>query len=194
MARSKRQRMSVVDLERSLKSARLTLEPIVPEHAPLLFDQLDDDRLWRFMIFRLRPRSVEGLRKRFARYAARTSPEGDEIWLNYALRRADGSYVGTVQATVAGSHAMIGYSIFADHWRQGYGKEACSELLRSLHDDFGVRTVEATVDTENVASIRLLEVLGFVRVWTGPSEDMPGRIDHRYAVQWAPTAGAASTL
>lgn len=184
----------MIDLERSLRTARLTLEPIVPEHAPLLFDQLDDDRLWRFMIFRLRPRSVDGLRKRFTRYAARTSPDGDEIWLNYALRRADGAYVGTVQATVAGSHAMIGYSIFVDHWRQGYGKEACMELLRSLRDDFGVCRVEATVDTENDASIRLLEVLGFVRVWTGPSEDMPGRTDHRYERQWAPTTGAASAL
>ena len=163
-----------------MRTARLTLEPIVPEHASLLFDQLDDDRLWRFMIFRLRPRSVEKLRDRFTRYAARASPDGSEAWLNYALRRDDGAFVGTVQASVEGARATIGYTIFVDHWRQGYGKEACVELLRFVEEEFGVNDVTANVDVRNMASIALLQSLGFTRAWTGPSEDMPGHIDHRY--------------
>ncbi len=181
------------DSERMLATSRLTLEPILPSHAPMLYDQLNDDRMWHFIMLKSRPRSVDHLEQRYQRYATRSSPDGKQTWLNYALRLADGSYVGTVQATVEGNRASIGYGTFADHWRQGYGTEACRELLRFLFDECAVVTVTATVDSENVASMRLLQALGFTRARTGPSQDMPGRTDHFYECQRA-VPGAPSPL
>jgi [ribosomal protein S5]-alanine N-acetyltransferase len=172
----------VADLEQVLSTDRLTLEPIVPLHARRLFDQLADDRLYRF--HGGRPASEADLKRRFEKWLARKSPDGSQTWLNYALKRKeDGSYVGWVQATISGNVATIGYDIFAEHWRQGYAREACSKLVRSLFQEHGVSSVVAVVDTENVPSVRLLEVLGFMRAWTGPSEDMPGRQDHRYELR-----------
>jgi [ribosomal protein S5]-alanine N-acetyltransferase len=172
----------VADLERVLSTDRLALEPIVPLHARRLFEHLKDDRLYRF--HRGQPASEADLKRRFEKWLARKSPDGSQTWLNFALKRkGDGSYVGWVQATIVGNVATIGYDIFSEHWRQGYAREACSELVRSLFQEHRVSRVVAVVDTENVSSIRLLEVLGFVRAWSGPSEDMPGRQDHRYELR-----------
>ena len=162
---------------------------LTPAHAPLLFDALEDDRLWRYESPALRSATVADLERRFARFARGHSDDGRELWLNYALRAADG-YVGTVQATIDGEHAMIGYMVFADRWRQGYGKESCAALLQLLATEYGVRVVTATVDVDNVASIALLESLGFVRRSTGPSTDMPGHTDHTYERQIPAVPGA----
>jgi RimJ/RimL family protein N-acetyltransferase len=168
------------DFESDLLTERLTVEPMQPWHAPLLYEQHADERMWSYEPPSHRAGSVADLERRFARYASRTSPDGTEVWLNYAVRLTGGAYVGTMQATIAGKSAWIGYSIFADHWRRGYGKEACERLVRFLFHDCGVQRIRATVDAENEASIALLEGLGFRRTWTGPSGDMPGRRDHRY--------------
>jgi [ribosomal protein S5]-alanine N-acetyltransferase len=172
----------VPDLERVLSTDRLTLEPIVSIHARRLFKHLKDDRLYRF--HGGQPASEAQLKRRFETWLARKSPDGSQSWLNYALKRKeDDAYVGWVQATIAGNVATIGYDIFAEHWRHGYAREACTELIHSLFHEHGVSCVVAVVDTENVPSIRLLEALGFTRAWTGPSEDMPGRQDHRYELR-----------
>lgn len=166
------------DLERVLSTSRLILEPLLPAHAGQLFPHLSDDRLYRYHAGR--PANVAQLEERFQKWVARRSPDGSQIWLNYAVRRVDGPYVGWVQATVGDNVATIGYDIFPPFWRQGYAKEACRELIRALFLEHKVKRVDAVVDDENVASIALLATLGFALAWTGPSEDMPGRKDRRY--------------
>ena len=166
------------DLERALSTSRLVLEPLLPNHARQLFPHLHDDRLYRYHTGR--PATIEELEQRFQKWVARRSPDGSQIWLNYAVRREDGAYVGWIQATIADDVATIGYDIFPPFWLQGFAKEACGELIRTLFLEHKVTRVDAVVDDENAASIGLLEALGFALVWTGPSEDMPGRRDRRY--------------
>lgn len=162
-----------------MTTARLTIEPLVRSHARLLFHGLQDDRLYRFHAGGP-PASIEELERKYDVWAKRASPDGSQVWLNYALRRADGQYVGWIQATLAGDVATIGYDIFPDFWRQGYATEACAELISLLSASGPVCRIAAVVDTENVASTKLLERLGFALVWTGPSEDLPGCRDHRF--------------
>ncbi len=162
-----------------MRTQRLRIEPLVESHARKLFHALQDLRLYRFYAGQPPP-TIGELERRYAGWAKRISPDGSQIWLNYALRKDDGVYVGWIQATIAGDVATIGYDVFPDFWRQGYGSEACGRLVRALCTEAPVRRVVAMVDSENLASIRLLQRLGFEPVWTGPSEDMPGRKDHRF--------------
>lgn len=162
-----------------MRTRRLHIEPLVESHARKLFHALQDLRLYRFYAGQP-PATIDELERRYAGWAKRISPDGSQIWLNYALRRDDGAYVGWIQATIGGDVATIGYDVFPNFWRQGYGSEACEQLVRALCAEASVRRVVATVDSENLASIRLLQRLGFEPVWTGPSEDMPGRKDHRF--------------
>ncbi len=172
-------RLPALISERVLATRRLQLEPLLPTHARHLFEFLQDPRLYQFHAGPP-PASIEELEQRYAGWALRQSPDGTQTWLNYAVREKRGPYIGWVQATIASRVATIGYDIFPDFWRRGYATEACSELIRMLGEEYGVTSVLAVVDTDNIASIRLLERLHFSCVWTGPSEDMPGRMDHRY--------------
>lgn len=59
--------------------------------------------------------------------------------------------------------AEIGYSIRRDRWGSGLGSEAVATLIAFGFERLGLRRIEADADPRNLASIRLLEKLGFVR-------------------------------
>jgi len=127
-----------------MRTRRLNIEPLVESHARKLFHALQDLRLYRFYAGRP-PATIDELERRYAGWAKRISPDGSQIWLNYALRRDDGAYVGWIQATIAGEVATIGYDVFPNFWRQGYGSEACEQLVRALCASASVRRVVASV-------------------------------------------------
>ena len=84
--------------------------------------------------------------------------------------------------------AEIGYSIARVLWGQGYVPEVARELLRMAFSQPHVHHTLAVVDTENIASIRVLEKLGmrwsetFTDGLTHPNiSDVP-RPCHRFAI------------
>lgn len=158
----------------------MTLEPLLPDHAKILFDGLRDERVYAYTPNR-RPATLAVLEKRFSRLRYRRAPDSDDLWLNWAVRLDDGTYVGWVQTAVSADRsAEIGYIIFAEHWRKGYAGRACGRMLEFLGFACGVIRAVAHVDAQNEPSIKLLERLGFVRVASGPALDMEGRLEHRY--------------
>jgi ribosomal-protein-alanine N-acetyltransferase len=151
--------------EARLETPRLLLEPILPAHAPILNESLQDKELYRF-IPQDPPPSLEALTDRYDFLSARRSPDGREAWLNWAVRdKRSGDYVGTLEATVEEDPlAFIAYMVFAPYQRRGFAAEACWRLLEHLVDDYRVGVVAAEIDTRNTASIALVESLGFERV------------------------------
>jgi RimJ/RimL family protein N-acetyltransferase len=164
--------MPQIDPERPLETPRLLLEPLVADHATALFEALQHPNLYTYI-----PQdplsSLEALKIRYAALSTRHSPDGQEDWLNWALRQRErGAYVGTVQATMRADHtALLAYMIFPAFWRQGYAREGCARVLTHLFEDYRVSRVAAEIDTRNTASIQLVESLGFARVATTPGAD-----------------------
>jgi RimJ/RimL family protein N-acetyltransferase len=71
--------------------------------------------------------------------------------------------------------------IFPLFWQQGYAKEGCGCLLNHLFKDYGVSVVSAEIDTRNIASISLVEALGFKRMSTQANADFfKGAVSHEY--------------
>jgi len=62
-----------------------------------------------------------------------------------------------------GYHARVGYDLAAVHRRRGVMTEALEAVLRYGFETMRLNKVEACTDPRNVASIRLLEKLGFHR-------------------------------
>jgi RimJ/RimL family protein N-acetyltransferase len=151
--------------EALLETPRLMLEPLLPSHAAQLSPYLQDAALYSF-IPQEPPASLEAVEARYRRLAARRSPAGTEVWLNWAARLRDADdYVGTFQATVlADTTALLAYMIFTPFQRRGYAREGGAAVLACLARDWGVTTVAAEIDTRNAASIALVEALGFTRV------------------------------
>ena len=60
----------------------------------------------------LPPDDVEVLRERFERWEQRRSPDGAELWLNWAVRlREERRAIGVLQATVADDETAIAWTI-----------------------------------------------------------------------------------
>lgn len=146
---------------RVLETERLRLEPLRAEHAHTLFEGLSNTVLYEF-ISEEPPRSIEALEKRYASLESRTSPRGDEQWLNWVIQtKPDGRSHGYVQATVRDATANVAYLLFEESWAKGLAREAVLAVLEHLRGFYGVRLVIANVDTRNRRSIGLLRRLGF---------------------------------
>jgi RimJ/RimL family protein N-acetyltransferase len=55
----------------------------------------------------------------------------------------------------------IGFTVARKHQNLGYAKEAASRLIGELRDALGVNRFMATSDRRNIASIKVLNSLGF---------------------------------
>jgi ribosomal-protein-alanine N-acetyltransferase len=158
------QLLSSAQLSSVLVSERLVLEPLTESHAARLFDALSDAALYRY-VPNDPPSSVETLAARYRALSLRRSPDGQEIWLNWAARlRFAADYVGTFEATVYGNNsAHLAYNVFSPQWRQGFGKEGAGCVVRHLVGDLHITYVMADIDMRNRASQGLVESLGFRR-------------------------------
>jgi RimJ/RimL family protein N-acetyltransferase len=176
----------VPDRETTLFTARLALEPLRVAHAAPLFILLQDQRLYTF-IPDDPPDSLEALEGRYRRWERRASPDGREIWLNWAARlRATGEWVGTFQATIGDHQALLAYMTFAPYQRQGLAREGCLRVIEYLASGYGVQVVAAEIDTRNTASIALVKSLGFRLVATTCGADtFKGAISDEYRFELA---------
>lgn len=88
-------------------------------------------------------------------------------WLQVAIeQRESGALIGDCAFGVRdrrGQQAEIGYTLARGFQGRGYATEAITRLLQYLFDERGLHRVHASCDTENRASIRLLERLGMRR-------------------------------
>lgn len=150
-----------VEPMQALAAGELVLEPLVAGHAEAMFAALGDPELYRYLDHPPPP-TVEHLRAVYAGVEKRLSPDGSQIWLNWVVRRPGEAPLGYVQATVMPNHtAWIGYVFSVQHWGRGHATQAVRAMLEHLAADCGVRCFLASVETENLSSIRLLERLGF---------------------------------
>jgi RimJ/RimL family protein N-acetyltransferase len=148
---------------KTLLTQRLTLEPLTERHASALFPGFSDPELYRY-IPQEPPASVAALRDRFRVLEKRASPDGTEVWLNWALRLSKQSqYVGLVEATVIDVSAQLAYFVFRSYSGHGFATEGCAAVLAHLFGQWGTATVTATIDSRNTASSAVAASLGFVR-------------------------------
>ena len=148
--------------EAILETPRLFLEPLTSDHAAIVYKQLLDEKLYKF-IPKEPPISLHALQKRYCVLSFRLSPDRRKTWLNWVMRiRKTNVYVGTLEATVYSDFtADIAYTVFSQFWQQGFAKEGCKCMLNYLSQNFRIETVAVEMDTRNIASIRLAESLGF---------------------------------
>lgn len=88
-------------------------------------------------------------------------------WFQIAIElESTGTHIGDIgfrARSSAPQQAEIGYRLARLYHGQGYAQEAVSAVLDYAFTVLGVHRITATVDTQNLPSIRLLERLGFRR-------------------------------
>ncbi len=63
--------------------------------------------------------------------------------------------------------ASLGFYIARPYWGRGLATEAATAFVERGFQDLGLRRIEAGVNALNLASIRVLEKAGFMRIATG---------------------------
>lgn len=58
----------------------------------------------------------------------------------------------------------IGYSIGRQFWGQGFGKVIVKLMVKTLEEETSTQTITAWSNKENIASIKILEKLGFQQI------------------------------
>jgi RimJ/RimL family protein N-acetyltransferase len=145
---------------RTIKAARIELEPQVVSHAEEMFEVLSDPAIYEYE--NEPPRSLEWLRERFRKLETRRSADGTQRWLNWVIRVPGSGLIGYVQATVyPDGRAAIAYELASRHWGRGFASEAVRAMSEGLSTDYGVGRLTAVFKQANHRSQRLLERLGF---------------------------------
>jgi len=135
-----------------ISTPRLDLVPLTAADADHLFPVLHDPELGRFT-GGAPPADVEAVRVGFARWEARRSPDGTELWLNWVVRRRrDSRAIGLVQATVGDGDTAIAWTIGTAFQRQGFATEAGHALIAWLRDSLGVPGIVGSIHPDNIAS------------------------------------------
>ncbi|MGH7742266.1 MAG: GNAT family N-acetyltransferase [Candidatus Eiseniibacteriota bacterium] len=95
---------------------------------------------------------------------------GERVGLRWSLcRRADDAAIGHVSLfdfNEQNRRAEIGYGLARRHWGQGYMNEALGAVIDLAFGTLGLRRLEADTHPRNLASIKALERLGFIREGT----------------------------
>ena len=131
-------------------------------HATELAPLLDDASLHEFTGGT--PLPAAALAARYARLAARRSPEGDQMWGNWVVRvRATGAAAGMVQATLpAGGPAVgpaeVAWVVVRVAQGRGYAAEAARSLVAVLRE--AGWTVVAHIHPGHLASQRVARAAG----------------------------------
>lgn len=139
------------------KQPRLSLRPRRESDAEALFPTMshpDSMRYWSRKPFG----SPSDLRDYFS-----SADNESSSWKCYAITElnSDDTAIGFVaHATKRKGVSEIGYLVAREELGKGYGREAVEVLISRLFDE-GQRRMIADVDPDNVASVKLLEKLGF---------------------------------
>jgi len=147
----------------ALQTERLDLDPLKPAHATVLFPLLRDETLYEYLDSEP-PRSVDILEEQYRRWEPRKSPDGAQSWLNWVAKLRGGEHVGWFQATVhSDGRADLAYLVFSSQQRHGYAAEACRAVIDHINERYGARTIRATIEPANAASIALAKKLGLTQ-------------------------------
>jgi ribosomal-protein-alanine N-acetyltransferase len=138
-----------------LSTTRLRLRPLVEEDAKALHPMLADADLMAYSADGPLG-TVDDVRTYLAEEA---EPGNQRTWA--ITRTGDDRAIGWVSAD-GGGVTEIGFILAREAWGRGIASEAVTAVIDRLFAE-GRRRVFADADTENVASILLLERLGFRR-------------------------------
>jgi aminoglycoside 6'-N-acetyltransferase len=105
--------------------------------------------------------------REFIEYLQQTKPGtlGEWYQIAIALKTTD-EIIGDCAFCILaedGQQAEIGFTLSRQHQGKGYATEAVSCLLAYLFTEYKLHRIRANCDSENIASIRLLERLGMRR-------------------------------
>jgi RimJ/RimL family protein N-acetyltransferase len=156
--------MSNIDEQHVIRTARLALRPLRAGDDARIFELVAHWDILRYLSAPPWPYEREHAR---AFVSARMQPDPDAIT---CVITHDGALIGIVDAAIkpaaneqrARGYA-IGYWLGQPYWGRGFMSEAARAFIAHVFEVTGVDTIYSGAVSENAASLRIQEKLGFVR-------------------------------
>jgi RimJ/RimL family protein N-acetyltransferase len=149
------------DVEMDLSTPRLRIRMMREADAAIITAYRNDPEIAAMQDWDL-PYPLERARERLAEQATRDDIAQGE-WTTFAVEVA-GEVAGDVAChlDLRGAIAEVGYTFRREFQGQGYAREAAAALVDHILATTSVHRIEASLDPENVGSMRVLESLGMV--------------------------------
>ena len=148
-----------------LETKRLILRRMTLADAEFYLKHFSDPDIVELTAFEA-PVSIERATQELLEFCIKPFEENRGIRWGIVLK-GEAELAGTIGyhqwVRTGGYHARVGYDLAAVHRRRGVMTEALEAVLRYGFETMRLNKVEACTDPRNVASIRLLEKLGFHR-------------------------------
>ena len=141
--------------ETTIETPRLLLRPLMRYDAPVLHQALSDPAVMRY--WSTPPHAKLEETESWIESSVAAMGRGDAH--DFAVLH-QGALIGRVAFWMGDE---IGFFFLRQAWGSGFAREAATAVLRYGFEKLGFKQVRADVDPENVASLRLLEALGFKR-------------------------------
>ena len=146
-----------------LATQRLTLRPFTMEDEALVYAIASDPETTKYLYYWARMgMTVQQDTQRFLQYAVGGWQKTPIVDREYVLvRREDGMAIGDGSIQITGEKtAEIGWILLPEYRGKGYVTEMARELLRFGFEDMQMDCIEASCDSRNAASYRVMERLG----------------------------------
>jgi [ribosomal protein S5]-alanine N-acetyltransferase len=157
-----------IDYTWGMRSERLTFSPVSPTTIDDLHALVQDDHVRRYLMdgdALPREWTEERVRDSVNLFARR----GVGLWLAHSGATADlVGFCGFLEVPSVHSEPQLVYAMFERFTGGGLGTEMARAAIAEARRHQGFATIIASADEANVASIRILEKLGFKRVGTCP--------------------------
>lgn len=148
----------------NIETSRLIITEFTADMAEAVHRNSLDDDVRRFVpdeVFETLEIAQETVDFLMSRYAGLEDP------LVYPVLLKEGTNIGYVQLVEIDEGYEIGYHIAKSHTGKGYAAEAVQAFLPVIMPTKGIREVYGICDAENLASRRVLEKCGFIKIYEG---------------------------
>jgi ribosomal-protein-alanine N-acetyltransferase len=143
-----------------LSTLRLTLRPVYPNDIDFIYTLFKRSETNKYSEFP----DIETKKEAIEMYEKYMKP-GNESHFRLIIENLNHTSMGTIglyNYSINHRRAEIGYDLLKEYWGLGIMSEAVKAIVEYGFDELNLVRVEATVDTENIGSIRVLEKNGFV--------------------------------
>ena len=149
------------------KTKRLIFESLIGSHSNDLFTVMSNQKIYKY-VDESPYTNKDKLFKRYDFLSKGAPPESNQEWLNWTIKlKNSNNYIGLLQATIyKNQRTEIGYLLSQKYWSNGYATEAVKYLCEYLFKYKNVKKIIASIDTQNLFSIKLVEKLHFKYVKT----------------------------
>lgn len=147
-----------------IKTERLLLRSVENSDAPELLFLRSDETVMQY-IDRERMKSLEDAEQFIQKLKDGIETNENILWV-ICLKDKPNTLIGNIgywRFQLPHYRAEVGYMLHPDFWNKGIMKEALEAVIAYGFDIIKLHSIEARINTGNIASARLLEKTGFIR-------------------------------